>query len=183
MKIYNNKKINNRYELSYVVDLKKPECAKLIEFLYKLDSSALDESSKNSEQWFGKKISEDLLEERYVPAYDTDENGIVFFKVNVTKKKFFNLFKNPYIATIEVEGLEFDKNKFRYSILVHDVETVDSFDIESRLDFIKCFENKKTKPIINDDVINNLADTDNLDEEYQTKTDENTQENKNEEVV
>ena len=174
MKVSKLEEKNGRWDLSFMIDIENKECTKLVEFLYKLDESALYRFQENSLKWFNKKFNNKILEESYVPSYDTDKHGNLLFNLNLYDKKLLKYLKSPHIATVKVEGLEFHKNKFKYSIIVTDLKSQDSFDTESRLDFIKCLDNSMLKKhSLNDDVINNLADTDNIQEEYNSITEQN----------
>ena len=176
MKVFKLQEKNDRWDLSFVIDIENKECTKLVEFLYKLDESALYRFKENSLKWFNKKFNNKILEESYVPSYDTDKHGNLLFNLNLYDKKLLKYLKSPHIATVKVEGLEFHKNKFKYSIIVTDLKSQDSFDTESRLDFIKCLDNSMIKKhSLNDDVINNLADTDNIQEQYNSINEQNEQ--------
>lgn len=173
MKINKLEKKDNRWDVSYLLDIENNECNKLIEFLYNLDSSALYRSEENSLNWFKKKLKSSILEESYVPSYDTDDDNNLLFNLNLYNSKFKNLLNSPHIATVKVEGLEFYRNNFKYSIIITNVEPQDSFEVESRLDFIKCLDKSRESNPLNEDVINNLADTDDINNQYESNNQEN----------
>jgi len=85
MSLYTNKKNSDgSYNIYYCIDLDDPECSKLIEFLYNLDSSAVEQCVKKSRKWFnGRRITKDILENKYIPPYNSNDHDVVFIKVSV----------------------------------------------------------------------------------------------------
>jgi hypothetical protein len=196
MSVYSNKKNSDgTYNIYYCIDLDDPECSKLIEFLYNLDSSAIDQCVKKSQKWFnGRRITKDILENKYIPPYNSNDHDVVFMKVSVRDIRLLKKIKNPHITTIRVEGLEFYKNNFMYSLVVERVDVDELIEVESKLDFIKYINTsrssarirKSTPPppkqqeVINDEIINELANYDNYDDQdnhTEDHNDQNVQEN------
>lgn len=156
------------YEIWYKIDLQTNEGEKLVKLLYTLDNHALTESTKNSVKWFGKELTREYLEESYIPPYDEDEEGNIYLKLNILNESLLKDFEQNHETEFEIEGLEFYRNRFKYSFIVTDVHIKSNFDIETTFDFIKSIEstsrnvNVEMNKVITNDVINDLADVESI---------------------
>ena len=141
---------SRRYPIKYLVDVNDLCCNKMLDFFYKLDSIALDSVEKYATSWFGKHVEKEHIVERYVPPYDTDENENVFLRVyGSAKQKLKSQKYSNHYCVISIEGLQFYKKRFVY--LIH---------------ISKIVKLKDTK--INDEVIDSLADYDDVETVHKT---------------
>lgn len=126
--------------INYLIDLEDINCNKLIRFLYKLDNIAIKAAESNSLNWFGTHHNKDKIQKKYIPIYDTDKHDNLYIKIRCDpiKLKEIDIHK-PHYSIICIEGLEFYKKKFTFSLSISKI--------------IKLRESK-----INNEVIDNLAD-------------------------
>lgn len=134
---------DKKYTVEYIVDVEDLCCNKLMEFLYKLDHMALQSVEEHSLNWFGKHISAEDIVKKYVPPYDTDSDENIILRVQASAKQKLKSQKyNNHYCIISIEGLQFYKKHFVYSLRISKVVKL-----------------KDTK--INDEMIDSLADYDN----------------------
>lgn len=109
-------------------------------------------------------------------------DDIIYLKAGIKDANLLNKFENAHSSKVLIEGLIFFKKNFMFSLTIIDVDELDNLEEESRIDFIKSLnmkndienkienemENNKNlklkketiseEDVINDDVINNLAE-------------------------
>ena len=165
----------NCYELWYHIDLNTVEGTTLIKMLHGLDICALNEAEKKSGTWFGKSIKRERLEQLYIPPYNKDKNDNLYLKLNIENKTLLKRFELDHISEIKITGLEFYKNKFKYLIHIDNVSVASNIELESNIDFVKYLDKTSMNvdldvesKVINDDMIDNLADTHEDDHEVQS---------------
>jgi hypothetical protein len=143
-----------------------------LEFFYQLDNLALTTSNTESINWFGKKISPDLLEKLYLPPYQSQEvtelvdgeevdnpediENEVFYYVEVVIDDAKMLEKLSEIDNdadvqllVKLEGMRFFKKTFSYLITlqgVMEIPSEESSSEEENVDLIDAIASQDGSP-------------------------------------
>jgi len=153
------------YEIWYILDLKNIKCEHLINLLESLDSKVLKIVSENCLNWFNKELSLDTIKNLYQPCYSEEDNEIVM-KLEIHDKTLLNKFSKKHITLCCIDSLKFYANKFMFSFNVNDIKEIKIIEEESinliesldKKDPINKILKKESKKVINDNVIDDLAD-------------------------
>jgi hypothetical protein len=143
-----------------------------LEFFYQLDNLALTTSNTESVNWFGKKISPDLLEKLYLPPYQSQEvtelvdgeevenpediENEVFYYVEVVVDDAKMLEKLSEIDNdadvqllVKLEGMRFFKKTFSYLITlqgVMEIPSEESSQEDENVDLIDAIASQDESP-------------------------------------
>lgn len=143
MDLLDSEQDTDGFVYKYLIDLENQKCAKLLKFLYSLDTAAIDAAQKHSQSWFKRTLSRTAIEQKYIPPYNTDAHDNLFLKLKVSPSVYASFssinLEQPHYAVMNIEGLEFYKKNFLFSLSV-----------------VKFVQLKKNG--INAEIINNLAD-------------------------
>ena len=130
LKIFMNDK--NQYELWYKMNMDDDKSGKLFSLLNILDDVALEESLKNSLEWFNKKISINSIKALYIPSYDVqviDNKEVIYMKLYINSKEIVDKIKCDANCKflISIDGLYFYKSNYLYNVVITDVLDVINF--------------------------------------------------------
>lgn len=140
----------NKDKIRYSFKIDNPKYIKLIELLNMLDEYAMIKTSENSNKWFNREINFEKLQSKYTPIYNL-ENENIFLEFN-----FKNNTKDDKLTekiVISINGLEFYRNKFKYSVTINNIE-IKKIDFNDIINFNVSDDANE----INNDLINELAD-------------------------
>jgi hypothetical protein len=114
---------DNRKFVIFNLDLDNEDHNELIEILYNLDEKALEKCLEYSSEWFNKEMSEQDVENLYVPLYidNYKQKGHVLMKVLLDKDVSISDLHISNINIIEIKGLIFYKKTFLYNIVLKDI--------------------------------------------------------------
>jgi hypothetical protein len=143
-----------------------------LEFFYQLDNLALTTSNTESVNWFGKKLSPELLEKLYLPPYQSQEvselvdgeevenpediENEVFYFIEVViddakmLEKLSDLDNDADVQLlVKLEGMRFFKKTFSYLITlqgVMEIPTEESSGEEENVDLIDAIASQDDSP-------------------------------------
>jgi len=151
---------DNDYTVYYKIDITKEDNLNLIRVLYNLDEIALGETNRSSEEWFGKYVSTDSLEQIYIPVY-TEIDDDIYLKCSFKDPELCSqLNSDNYRPIVNIRGLQFFKDKFTYIV---DIVDKSNSSNENKLNLIEFLEDTtsiktdKINDILNESIINELA--------------------------
>jgi len=114
---------DDRKFVIFNLDLDNEDHNELIEILYNLDEKALEKCLEYSSEWFNKEMSEQDVENLYVPLYidNYKQKGHVLMKVLLDKDVSISDLHISNINIIEIKGLIFYKKTFLYNIVLKNI--------------------------------------------------------------
>ena len=148
---------NGKKFVFFNLDLDNEDQEELIELLYNLDEVAVDNCIDHSKEWFNKELSEEQIENLYIPLYidNYKTKNHILMKVEINPNIDITIINNSNINFIEIKGLVFYKKTFMYHVYLDRVieETVNLLNsIKNNLIDSNSTENKNksiNKPINN----------------------------------
>ena len=148
---------NGKQFVFFNLDLDNEDQEELIELLYNLDEVALDNCIDHSKEWFNKELTEEQIENLYIPLYidNYKKKNHILMKVEINPNIDITKINNSSINFIEIKGLVFYKKTFMYHVYLDRVieETVNLLNsIKNNLIDSNSTENKNksiNKPINN----------------------------------
>ena len=114
---------HGKYYVFFNLDLDNDDQEELIELLYNLDEVALDKCFEYSVDWFKRELTEDKIEQLYVPLYiDNYKNkNHILMKVEINPNIDIAKITSSNINIIEIKGLVFYKKTFLYHVYLDNV--------------------------------------------------------------
>ena len=114
---------NGKHYVFFNLDLDNDDQEELIELLYNLDEVALDKCFEYSVEWFKRELTEDKIEQLYVPLYiDNYKNkNHILMKVEINPNIDIAKITSSNINIIEIKGLVFYKKTFLYHVYLDNV--------------------------------------------------------------
>lgn len=128
-------KEDDTHYVFYNLDLDNEDQEELIELLYNLDEMALDKCYEHSIEWFKKELTEEQIENLYIPLYieNYKEKNHILMKVKINSNIDITQITNTNINIIEITGLTFYKKTFLYNISLSKIIS-DPTDLYSNID-------------------------------------------------
>ena len=127
---------NGKQFVFFNLDLDNEDQEELIELLYNLDEVALDNCIDHSKEWFNKELTEEQIENLYIPLYidNYKKKNHILMKVEINPNIDITKINNSSINFIEIKGLVFYKKTFMYHVYLDKV-------IEETANLLKSIEN------------------------------------------
>ena len=127
---------NGKKFVFFNLDLDNEDQEELIELLYNLDEVALDNCIDHSKEWFNKELTEEQIENLYIPLYidNYKKKNHILMKVEINPNIDITKINNSSINFIEIKGLVFYKKTFMYHVYLDKV-------IEETANLLKSIEN------------------------------------------
>lgn len=163
------------------------EHVEFLPFLENLDSICINHAANNSDKWFNKKLSTNVLVKYYKTLYsleeDDDNIAEITLDLDIENSDIINLL-NKYNGSddlnivVKIEAIEFFKQTFRWKISIDNIirgfEEDDQETMSSDIDFDELVSS--LEPTLEDKINNKVAD--NLSSNIENPT-ENQEEKKN----
>jgi hypothetical protein len=137
--------------LKYVVESER--YSDLVDFLDNLDSHCIELSYQNSQEWFRRKASRELLVDQYCNLYDRDkdEDNKPIFEAVIEKDKLIDTLMDYNRSSsmnlmVCIKGIEFFKDKFQWYITLEKVVYLPSEDV-ARVDKSKEHNRRKMETV------------------------------------
>lgn len=126
---------DNKKYVFFNLDLDNEDQEELIELLYNLDEVAVDSCFDHSVDWFNQKLSEEQIENLYIPLYidNYKEKNHILMKVEINPDIDISNINHSNINVIEIKGLIFYKKTFLYHVYLDKI-IEDTINIELNID-------------------------------------------------
>ena len=116
------------------LDLDNEDQEELIELLYNLDEVALERCLEHSENWFKQTLTEEQIENLYIPLYidNYKKKNHILMKVEINPNIDISKITHSNVNIIEIKGLVFYKKTFLYHVYLDKI-IEEKIDIQSNI--------------------------------------------------
>ena len=157
-------------KIKYVIDLE--EHSELLEFLDNLDTLTISIASNKSDEWFNRKVNNDILHKMIDNIYKYDDvKEEVYINIDLKDYSLMDHIKsyntNSTNILVKIDSIEFYKKTFRLKLLLENLIEIDrdEFDKEENINFNNILDKEdRLENKINNEIINDLADIKNSTE-------------------
>ena len=128
------------------LDLDNEDQEELIELLYNLDEVALEQCLEHSENWFKQSLTEEQIENLYIPLYidNYKKKNHILMKVEINPDIDISKITHSNVNIIEIKGLVFYKKTFLYHVYLDKI-IEEKIDIQSNINSNISIEKEENK--------------------------------------
>ena len=162
--------------------------------IYDIEEFLLLNVEKNSEKWFNKKLTVDVLYKNQIKPWNIDRNGDILLEVNIRNNREFRKIQNgDFLSlTLHLEGIQFNSKTFGSSWKCIDYKSFDeNCNLFQNIDEDNLFSISRDEPdnlkdnLIDENIVNEniIHEEDNGNNGNEKKLEINEEENINERNV